>query len=388
MDAIKNPFSPGAGAPPPELAGREAILEDARIALGRTIAGRHAPSQILLGLRGTGKTVLLNEIRQMANEQGYLTSKVEAPEDKPLADLLYPEMRDILRQLSKIEKARVAANAALSGLRNFASVFKVTLGDVEIGVKPTEGVADSGDIELDLKKMFELIGNAAKAAEKGWALFIDEVHYLKRKELAAIIVSVHEASQVGQPILVVAAGLPQIARLTGDAKSYAERLFKFPPVGALDRASAISAIKNPIEREGAKIQKGALGKLLEITQCYPFFLQEWASQSWNIAKTNTIKAADVEAASNEAFKNLDNGFFKVRIERLTKAEISYVRAMVKLGDGPYKSSAVPKAMKKSSSSVGPIRASIIRKGVIYSPEYGDIDFTVPLFAGFVKRKIK
>ena len=225
---MENPFSPGAGSPPPELAGRDCIIQDASVALGRVIAGRSSQSQILLGLQGTGKTVLLNRIESIAEERNCLTSFVEAPEGMNLAELLYPQMKQVLRKLSTADAARVAVNSALSGLRNFASVFKVAVGEVEIGVEPSPGSADSGDLELDLTEMFVLIGRAAKDAGRGWALFVDDVQYLAKRDLAAIIVAVHRVAQKNLPILVVAAGLPQIARLSGDAKSYAERLFFFP----------------------------------------------------------------------------------------------------------------------------------------------------------------
>ena len=247
MDPMQNPFSPGAGSRPPELAGRDEVLTEARIALGRIIKQRNAQSQILLGLRGTGKTVLLNEIERLAEKQQYLTSFLEAPEKQKLAETLYPQMRQILRKLSTVESARIAANMALSGLRNFASVFKISVGDIEIGVEPTPGSADSGNLEFDLTEMFELIGNAARAARRGWALLVDEIQYLSEEELAAIIVSIHRISQKNIPIIFFAAGLPQIARLSGDAKSYAERLFNFPTIGALPPQAARDAIRNHCE---------------------------------------------------------------------------------------------------------------------------------------------
>ncbi len=387
MDPLQNPFSPGAGAPPPELAGREIIVENARIALGRTIRGRSSQSQILLGLRGTGKTVLLNEIEGLAEAEHYLTSFVEAPENKPLAEMLYPLMRQVLRKLSVIEKARVYTNAALSGLRNFASVFKVYVGDVEIGVASTPGSADSGNLEFDLTEMFILIGKAAQAAGRGWVLLIDEVQYLKEEELAAIIVAVHRVSQKNLPVIVVAAGLPQIAKLSGDAKSYSERLFSYPSVGALETAAANSAIRNPLNDEGIQINDDALARIVEMTSGYPFFIQEWGHHAWNVAQTSPITLEDVSNASKLALNRLDAGFFKVRMDRLTGAEVEYVEAMASLGSGPYRSTDVADALKKESSALGPRRASIINKGMIYSPSYGEVDFTVPLFDDFLQRHL-
>lgn len=387
MDPYLNPFSPGAGTPPPELAGRDDVLENAKIALHRKLRGRAAQSQVLLGLRGTGKTVLLVEIEKIAKEIGFHSAFVEAPEGKALVDLLYPMMRKVLQRLSVIEVAKAAANKALAGLRNFASVFKVKVNEIEIAVDPAVGTADSGILEQDLTEMFELIGNAAKLASQGWLLLIDEVQYLKEDELSAIIVAVHRTSQLGLPVLVVAAGLPQIAKLAGDAKSYSERLFLYPPVGALGYEAASRAIRNPLKEENVSISKPALDFIIEETSGYPFFLQEWGYQAWNKAVDNSIDLADAEAASELALKRLDDGFFNVRIERLTPAEVDYVNAMAQLGKGPYKSTDVANELQRESSSLGPRRASIIHKGMIYSPSYGEIDFTVPLFDDYLRRRL-
>jgi hypothetical protein len=387
MDPLTNPFSPGAGSRPPELAGRDTIIDDAKVALARVIKGRSAQSQILLGLRGTGKTVLLNEIEGIAEREGYLASLIESPEDKHLAELLYPIMRQVLRKLSISEAAKSAVNAALSGLRNFASVFKISVAEVELGVAPSPGTADSGDLEFDLTEMFELIGNAAKAAGRGWALLIDEVQYLEEKELGAIIVAVHRISQRGLPVTVFAAGLPQIAKLSGDAKSYSERLFHFPPVGALNAAAAIDAIRNPLSNADVAITPEALDLIVSETHGYPFFIQEWGHHSWNVASSSPISVTDVATASGLALKRLDGGFFKVRMDRLTNAEVDYVNAMAKLGHGPYKSTDVAQTLGKEPSSLGPCRASIIKKGMIFSPAYGTVDFTVPLFDDFLRRRM-
>ncbi len=385
MDPLRNPFSPGAGSRPPELAGREQALSSANTALQRVIAGRSAQSQIFLGLRGTGKTVLLNEVLGLAESAGYLTSFVETPESKRLADILYPQMRQVLRKLSVLENAKAASVAALRALRGFASAFKISLGDYEIGVNPDPGVADSGDLESDLAEMFEAIGRAAQAGSRGWALLIDEVQYLTDDELAAVIVAVHRMSQRSLPVMVFAGGLPQIARLSGDAKSYAERLFIFPPIGPLGEDAARVAIQKPLSDEGAEIDSDALQLILNKTCGYPFFLQEWGHHAWDCASLSPITLADVERASEQALARLDNGFFRVRFDRLTKAEVDYVRAMASLGPGPYKVNDVATVLGKEPQSLGPRRASIIKKGMIYSPSYGDIDFTVPLFDDFLRR---
>lgn len=386
MDPYRNPFAPGAGSRPPELAGRDAILEAARIACGRAVKGRSARSIMLLGLRGTGKTVLLNEIGKIAQEEGLLVSKVESPERESLARLLYPEMRKVMRSLSGVEAAKQIANRGLKGLRSFASIFKIDIAGVEVGVEPEPGLADSGDLQYDLPDLFEVIGRAAQAAGKGWILLIDEVQYLSEADLSALIVAIHHMSQEGLPVLLVGAGLPQVARLAGEAKSYAERLFLYPAVGALDQPSASQAVKKPIVDEEASIDQAALDIIVDRTRGYPFFLQEWGSTAWNNAEGPEITVDDVSQSYTETLALLDSGFFRVRIDRLTKSEVHFVKTMSELGDGPYAMADIAKAMGRTQSSLGPTRANIIAKGMIYSTDHGYLNFTVPLFAEYMRRQ--
>jgi len=386
MDPYRNPFAPGAGSRPPELAGRDHILEAAKIACGRALLGRNPRSMMLLGLRGTGKTVLLNEIGRIAEEQGYFISKIEAPEHQSLARLLYPEMRKVLRALSSIESAKQLAQLGLKGLRGFASIFKIEVAGAEIGVEPEPGLADSGDIQFDLPDLFTAIGKAAKAGGRGWVLLIDEVQYLSEADLSALIVSIHRMSQEGLPVIMVGGGLPQIARLAGEAKSYSERLFLYPGVGALDPASARKAVEKPIVEEDAAISPDALTRIVTKTQGYPFFLQEWSSKAWDNAEGPEITIHDVDNAYTETLASLDDGFFRVRLDRLTPKETEFVTVMASLGDGPYAMSDVAKALDKKLSSLGPVRANTISKGMIYSTEHGFLDFSVPLFAEFMRRQ--
>ena len=353
MDPVANPFSPGAGSRPPELAGREDVVGAAEIALKRVIIGKSAQSQIFLGLRGTGKTVLLNEVLEIAEREGYIAAFIEAPENKSLTEMIYPAMRQVLRKLSGLEKAKYMATKGLKALRGFASAFKISLGDIEIGVEPDPGVADSGNLETN--------------------------------ELAAVIVAVHRMSQRNLPVMVFAGGLPQIAKLSGDAKSYAERLFVYPKIGALDEIAARDAILKPLAAENVQIESQAIERINEKTGGYPFFLQEWGHHAWNVADGSPIETDDIDLATKRALARLDEGFFRVRFDRLTNAEVEYVEAMASLGKGPYKVNDVAKVLQKQPKSLGPRRASIITKGMIYSPSYGEIDFTVPLFDDFLRR---
>lgn len=385
MDAVHNPFAPGAGSPPPELAGRKPILDDATIAIKRARLGKQCRSQMLLGLRGVGKTVLLNKISEIAEEEGHLVSFIEAPESKPLAELLYPQIAKILRKLSVTEAAKATAHSAMRALRSFASVFKVEIGDVAIAVEPEAGSADSGDLETDLAELFVKIGIAAKDAGVAWTLLIDEVQYLREHELAALIVALHKTSQKQLPVLVFGAGLPQLAAMSGDAKSYAERLFSYPGVGALNEVDARKAIEQPIQEEGAGIAEDALAEISNRTKGYPYFLQEWGYQSWNVSAGPDVSLEDAHKAGEAAIQRLDEGFFKVRFDRLTPKEREYVIAMAELGPGPYRSSDVATKLGESLKSLGPCRAQIINKGMIYSPSHGDIAFTVPMFDEYLIR---
>ena len=385
MDPVRNPFAPGAGSRPPELAGRESILLDAEIAVQRALIGKPNRSQMLLGLRGVGKTVLLNKIEEIAEGAGHITSFIEAPEGKSLSELLVPKINQALRKLSLSEKAKAKAHRALRALRSFASVFNLSYGDVSLSVDPEVGVADSGDLESDLPELFVRVGEAAKAAGKAWTLLIDEVQYLRQGDLAALIVALHKISQKDLPVLFFGAGLPQVAALSGDAKSYAERLFHYPAVGPLLSDDARTAIRQPIEAEGERISDDALKEILQKTQGYPYFLQEWGYQCWNIAQGQQIDVADAERAAGEATRRLDDGFFKVRFDRLTPKEREYVIAMAQLGPGPYRSSDIATALGETHQSLGPRRSTIISKGMIYSPSHGDIAFTVPMFNEYLIR---
>jgi hypothetical protein len=385
MDPRKNPFTPGAGTPPPALAGRDTILASADVALDRVLDGRNSQSVMLLGLRGVGKTVLLNHLAEIAESKGYVNVVIESPEDQPLARSLVPKLRAALFRLSRSEKAEDLARRGLSVLRSFAAVFKVSFGEMELGVAPELGTADSGNLEADLPELLLTVAEAAKADGRAVALFIDEVQYLGEADLAALVVSVHRASQKRLPLLMFGAGLPQTAALAGEAKSYAERLFQFPEVGALAPDAAATALRGPIRAEGANIEDDAVQSIVDQTRGYPYFLQEWGQQAWNLAVGPCITVADARSAADAALAGLDASFFRVRFDRLTPKEKAYVRAMAELGPGPHRSGDIAAKLGKPVENCAPLRTGIIKKGMIYSPQHGDTAFTVPMFDAFMRR---
>lgn len=385
MDPVANPFAPGAGSRPPALAGRDELLEAASIALRRIQAGRHAKSMMLLGLRGVGKTVLLARIGELAESLGYLTAVIEAPEERRLAGLLVPKLRRILYRISGREKARVPGNHALGALRNFASAFKVSHAEFEVGVMPEPGLAASGDLETDLTDLLIAIGEAARAADQPVAILIDEVQYLNDEDLCALIVALHRITQRALPMLMFGAGLPQLAALSGEARSYSERFFDFPGVGPLDESATRGAIRVPIEDAGAEIDDDAISEIAERTEGYPYFLQEWGSHSWNVAPSSPVTLENVVSASGKATAALDASFFRVRFDRLTPREQDYLRAMAELGPGPHRSGEVAARLGIAVTSAGPLRTGLIRKGMIWSPAHGETAFTVPMFDRYMFR---
>ena len=387
MDPVANPYAPGAGAPPPELAGRDELRERVRIALERIRRGNPAKSVLMLGLRGVGKTVLLEDMRQSAEQGGIHTVRVEAPEHRSLPSLLAPQLRQGLLRLSRLEQAKDAAHRGLRALAGFARSLKLKFGDIEVGLdfEPEVGLADNGELEQDLSALLEQAGLAARAGGTALGMFLDELQYVKEAELAALITALHRASQLRLPIAVVGAGLPQLAGQTGRAKSYAERLFDFPDIGPLAPDAARLALTKPAESLGVRFEEPAIERLLQVTQGYPYFLQEWGKHAWDSATESPITLADVEKGSQLAVAALDESFFRVRFDRLTPAEKRYLRAMGDLGPGPHRSGDIADRVDRPVTSLGPVRSKLIAKGMIYSPSHGDTAFTVPLFDEFMRR---
>jgi hypothetical protein len=387
MDPVQNPFAPGAGTPPPELAGRDELRDTVRIALERVRLGRPTKSVLMIGLRGVGKTVLLDRMRDDAEAVGIQTIRLEAPEGRSLPAMLAPQLRQALLRLSIDEKARALAHRGLRALAGFAKALKVKYADIEVGLDfdPEPGLADNGDLEHDLLALLEAAGEAARAAGTALAIFIDELQYVEEDELAALITGLHRVAQRQLPVVVVGAGLPQLPGRMGRAKSYAERLFDFPEIGPLPADAARHAIVRPVEQQGASITEAAQARIVADTKGYPYFLQEWGKHSWQVADQSPISLPHVEQATRLAVSALDESFFRVRFDRLTPTERRYLRAMAQLGPGPHRSGDIAEELARAITSLGPVRSSLIAKGMIWSPSHGDTAFTVPLFDEFMRR---
>jgi hypothetical protein len=387
MDPIANPFSPGAGSPPPELVGRDAILNQTKVLLGRTKQRRPEKSVLLTGLRGVGKTVLLNEMERLAQADGYRTILVEAHEDKALGALLAPHLRKLLFDLNRVAGMGDKAKRGLAVLKSFIGAVKVTVADVEFGldIEPERGTADSGDIEVDFPNLLVAVAEAAEERQTPVAILLDEIQYLKSTELSALIMAMHRMQQRQLPLVLLGAGLPILPGLAGDSKSYAERLFSFPDLGPLSRPDADKALRDPVKAAGVAIGDDALAEIFRLTEGYPYFLQEWGYQSWNRAAASPITLQVVKEASDTVIKRLDENFFRVRFDRLTPSEKRFLRAMAELGTGAHRTGDIADMLKVKVTSLGPNRANLIRKGMIYSPSHGDMAFTVPLFDAFMRR---
>ena len=390
MDKIRNPFSPGAGAPPPELAGRDGVLEQAAVLFGRVLKKRPEKSLIMTGLRGVGKTVLLNEMERMALQAGYRTIFIEASEQKPLVVLLVSQLRSLLYELDRIAGAGNKVRRGLAVLKSFVGGIKVSFGDVELGldIEPEKGSADSGDLEADLPSLFIAVGEAAEERQCAVAIFIDEIQYFSSGELNALIMAMHKMQQRQLPLVLVGAGLPILPGLAGNAKSYAERLFSFPDIGPLLEEDAAKALQDPVRAEGVAFEPAALQEIYRMTKGYPYFLQEWGYQAWNQSESSPITLHLVQETTKPVVIRLDENFFRVRFDRLTDGEKKYLRAMAELGQGPYHTTEISGMLGvESSTALSPVRSKLIKKGMIYSPSHGLLNFTVPLFDEFMRRAI-
>jgi len=388
VDRVRNPFTPGAGSRPPLLVGRDAQLEAMSVAVQRMDLGRFERSLLLTGLRGVGKTVLLNEFGRIAENCGWVHEHVEATDDTKVAGAIATLARRVLLELSVKERMKDRARSALGAVRSFVKVHVPTgdSGSLMIDFEPRPGHTDSGDLDGDLGGVFKEIGETALAGQTGVLLTIDELQYLSRDELGALIVGLHRVSQLGLPLLVAGAGLPSLPGLAGEARSYAERLFSYVEVDSLSHDDAHRALVEPVEDEGAAWVPVAVDRVIERTEGYPYFLQEFGKQAWNVADGPVITEADVDGSTMLAVDELDHGFFRARIDKTTDSERDYLRGMATLdGPGPFKSGDVSAALGKRTTQTGPVRDGLIKRGLLYAPRHGFLDYTVPMFDEFVRR---
>jgi GTPase SAR1 family protein len=389
MDPRFNPYAPGAGAPPPALAGRDLIIDQAAVSLDRIRAGRYAKSLILVGLRGVGKTVLLNRIQLNSEATGILSVRIEAPEGRSLPGMLAPALRATLLKLDRTKATATAAKKALRALAGFVGAMKIKYADVEMSldVEPERGLADTTDLDIALTDLLLTAGEAAQSHATAIVICVDELQYVEEDQLASLITALHRCAQKELPITLIGAGLPQIVGQTGRAKSYAERLFDFAEIGPLDAVAASIALSAPAEKQRVFFDSSALEEILAQTRGYPYFLQEWGKHAWSVADASPISVDDVRQATIQATADLDASFFRVRFDRLTPAEKGYLRAMAELGAGPHRSGDIAEQLGRKVNSLGPTRSALIAKGMVYSPEHGDTAFTVPFFDQFMKRVI-
>jgi len=385
MDPLSNPFRPGAGTRPPALIGRDDLIDTFGLTVRRALTGRPGKSLMPIGLRGVGKTVLINRFSEIAEHEGFHVGFIEAPETGDFRALLAVRLRKVLLTLDQ-GPAKRAAVKALKALKSF-SLQLPDGSSISLDVSPEAGLADSGILAEDVTDLLVLAGEAARDSHRGLLLAIDEVQYLSAIELGALITAIHRTTQLGLPVVLVGAGLPQLPGIAGDAKSYAERLFDFPTIGSLDPEQARDALQIPVQEQGVEIADDALDLLVETSGGYPYFLQEWGYHVWDHAHTSPITADHVRSVTPAVIDQLDRNFLLVRFDRLTPKEKDYLWAMAELGPGPHRSGDIATELGVKVESVAPRRSGLIAKGMIYSPAHGDTAFTVPLFDDFLRRAL-
>ena len=388
MDRLHNPFTPGAGSLPPELAGRASVIEDGRVLAGRTLLGRYEKSLLLIGLRGAGKTVLLKHLAESARQNGVMPILVEVRNAKSDMEELTLRLREALSDLDYAEKAKAQIHHAFSVLRNFVKAFSINIGEFGVSVETATGIAASGKMELDLSEVLLAVARAAKGANRAIGLYIDELQNLELEAMRGIIVAIHQSAQNCLPLYLVGSGLPSIRGLVGKSKTYAERMFNYADVGALSESDVDAAITIPLNENGLDIERDAIHVIYEQTQGYPYFLQEYGYQLWLSAQASPIAKTDVDAIIGNVKQRLDANFFDVRFDRVSNQERRFLRIMADSEDGQSVSvSDVAARMNRTLSSLSPIRASLIRKGMLYSPSHGKVAYTVPLFGDYMKRMV-
>jgi hypothetical protein len=386
MDRVSNPYTPGSGVTPAELAGRDEVRQIARVAIERTRRGLPAKGLLLVGLRGMGKTVLLDQMRTDADAAGVQTLCLETSSGRSLPARLAPELRLVLMRLSRTEASREASTRALRALAGFANALKDSYPDIEVGLdyESEMGLADSGVLAPDLQALLESVGIAAQRARTAIALFIDDLQFLPPAEWAALAVALRHCAQRKVPITLVGAGLPQLRRQAAETGSCAERL-ELLELGPLTTEAAAQALLKPAAELNVQFEEAALSHILAATQCHPYFLQELAKQTWDIASQSPITLQDTRNAAHRALAALDENFFRTRFDRLTPAEKRYIRALAELGPGTHRSGEIAAVLNRPVTALGLTRSQLIGKGMIWSPSHGDTAFSVPRFDEFLRR---
>ena len=388
MDQVRNPYNPGSGARPQELAGRAAEIQELDVALQRLLIGRNGKSQLITGLHGVGKTALLNEFSQVAGRRGFIHEHVEVGDDGGLPLRLAMALRKALLKLGGKKKVKGVNRRALGVLKAFTLTLPEggsLLSDVEV----VPGMADSGDLGSDLGDLLEEVGRAARTHEGGVFLTIDEMHHLPAASLEALVVGLHRAHQLGLPVVIAGAGLPALPAVSGEARSYLEQMFRFRPLGPLTPDEGADALVGPAAAEGVGWKAGALSRMYEVTMGYPSFIQEFGRQAWDLAEegSKVIRPSDVERSIPLATAELDEGFFAVRAGKTTGPERAYLRAMAELGPGVVRSGEVAALLSKKTTQLAPVRDTLMKKALCFSPRFNELAFTVPMFDQFMKRWI-
>ncbi|MFI6505050.1 AAA family ATPase [Nonomuraea typhae] len=389
MDPVRNPYAPGAGQRPPELAGRDRELQQFEVVLERVARGRPERSMVVTGLRGVGKTVLLNTFKSMAMQRLWGTGKIEARPDQSIRRPVAAALHMAIRELAPRHRAPERIEEFLGVLKAFAMRDPAAAKGTShwspgIEVPASRGRADSGDLEIDLTELFVDAASVATDLGVGVALFIDEMQDVQAADISALCAACHELSQTGGPLIVVGAGLPHLPSVLSASKSYSERLFRYARIDKLDRDAADLALILPAREEEVEFTPEALDALYEAADGYPYFVQAYGKVAWDLAPRSPITAEDVKVAAPEAEEELAVGFFGSRYERATPAERDYMHAMAQIGDEPVATSDVADSLGRKPSSLSPARDSLIKKGLIYSAERGQIAFTVPHFGRFLR----
>jgi len=382
---VVNPYAPGAGSRPPALVGRDEQIDNMSVALRRLLLGSNARSQILTGLRGVGKTVMLVEFQELAEAHGYFHAHIEVTEDSNLAPDLAAALRRVLLAMDAKRRAGETLRRAFGVLKAFS--LRIPDGtELSIDVDAISGPADSGNLGADLAGLFVELGTAARDHGTGILLTVDELHYVDRATLESLIIGLHRSSQLALPVAVAGAGLPTLAATTGQAKAYAERLFMFPTIGSFSEEQAVEALQQPAVDEGVTWTDEALTEILAVTRCYPYFIQQFGLQAWDVADgPDRITGDDVRRSIPVALAELDDGFFKVRAGAATRAERRYMLAMAQIGPGPVRTAEVAEVLGREPSAVTPLREGLLKRSLCYVPERGRIDFTVPMFRDYMLR---